>query len=135
MTEVSATERVIPKPTSLEAHYQLPRELCSSKNPADHLWCSKGLVISPENVAHVQQLCLSTWSPGMVLYATSTCIDEAKLLDMIEVLEKTAKQLGKARRITLGFKPSKETATRLYKCFYCVESVGSEGIPEVLEEE
>ena len=135
MTEQSGTERVAPTPTSLESHYKLPRSLCSGANPADHIWCSKGMVISPENVAYMQQMCLSTWSPGMVIYAATKCISETTLVEMMDVLEKTARQLGRARRITLGFNPSKEMVTRLYKCFYCVESVNSEGVPEVLGDE
>jgi len=133
MTEHSETERVAPSPTSLEAHYKLPRSLCSSASPSDHIWCSRGLVVSPENVTDMKQMCLNSWSPGMVIYAASNSIDEATLTGMIEVLEKTAKQLGRARRITVGVIPSQDMISRLYKCFYCVEHVNSEGLTEILE--
>lgn len=130
MTEQIEAE---PTPSSLEAIYELPRSLCSSANNDDHIWCSKRIFVNNNNAGNVQELCLKSWSPGMVLYSGLGCLDESQLREMLEVLERTAGGIGKARRITLDFIPSKEMIKNLYKCFYCVEHIDSDGKTLILD--
>ena len=132
MTEQTEIEQA---PSSLEAHYQLPRSLCSSANNDDHIWCSKRIFVNNGNSGSIQELCLKSWSPGMVLYSGSGCLNEERLSEMLEVLERTAGGIGKARRITLDFVPSNEMVAGLYRCFYCVEHIDSSGNTIILAPE
>ena len=132
MTDGSTQDRVAPPESSLEAHYSLPKDLCTSACHMDYLWCSKGVVVGTEDYASITERCLNSWSPGMVLNMHASITDESKLLEIVDVLEKTARQLGKARRVTFGSPPSANIVARFYNCFYCVEKVDTKGNTSML---
>jgi hypothetical protein len=69
----------------------------------------------------------------MVLFITDGNMTEVMFNKLMEKLVKLSSKLGRARRITVGgFLLNEATNQRLYKCFYCVECVDSQGVTTIV---
>ena len=122
------------EPISFEKHI-LSKDLCASASHSDNLLCSKTIsVVRPVvDIGKISDECSKLWSPGMVLFITDGNMTEVMFNKLMEKLVKLSSKLGRARRITVGgFLLNEATNQRLYKCFYCVECVDSQGVTTIV---
>jgi hypothetical protein len=123
--------------TTFENHI-LPRDSCSSTHHLDYMWCSKTVsVLQPvTDVNRLIEECTNSWSPGLVVYFCPGALTETTLIELLDQLEETVAKLGRARRICIGDSLATESISqRLYKCFYCVENVNSQGLTHIVDTE
>lgn len=111
--------------------------ICSSRNEADHLWCSYGVTVRTKHSTcqFIVEECKYAWSPGMVLYILPNVITPSIIMDTAKGLTELAFRLGKARRVSL---PEHLVSDRLLlilqNCFHCIEKVDEAGHVAVLTE-
>jgi hypothetical protein len=115
----------------------IPREYASSLSPSDYLWVSPASVTILEPFKtpdEIYTMAKAAWCPGLVVTIPSGLGTPTTIQSLARSCSVSSRQLGKARRISVGCEIPPETIRLLYESFQCVEFCDANRSVKVLDD-